>query len=126
MNYKLLFLPLCWTSITISLSPYRAKWVVVDGVEYKRDAGVVYSITEDLPQIVKIEVIYILNGSTVLFKGHYFTTSYISHYHAYTLHSLHRQSYFYHHQLAFHVPLHIRTPRCLPHESVVIMPFSIS
>ena len=47
----------------------RAKWVVIDGLEYKKEAAVVYSVEDDLSQIVMIEFIYVINGSTVIFKG---------------------------------------------------------
>lgn len=110
----------------INIMHNRAKWVVIDGLEYKKEAAVVYSVEDDLPQIVMIEFIYVINGSTVIFKGECFTSSYNKHFHAYTLHPLRRQSFYHHDKLAFYLPLHVRTPRVLPRQKVVILPFDIS
>ena len=85
-----------------------------------------YAVTDDLPQILRIAVIQVIDGSTVVFKGNCFSTSYSTHYHCYKLHPLRNDSFFYHRQLPFHLPIHIRTPRCFPLDSVAIMPFSIT
>ena len=63
--------------------------------------------------------------TTVVFKGSCFSTSYSRHFHCYKLHSLRKDSFFFHQQRSFHLPVHIRKPRCFPHDNVVIMPFSI-
>lgn len=101
--------------------------MIVDGIEFKQDAAIVHSVIDDLPQVAKIDTIYVINGSTLVFKAEcYATTSFISHLHAYTLHSLNMYSYFFHDKLSLHLPLFIRTPRVSPHEKLVIMPFSVS
>lgn len=104
----------------------RAKWVTIDGIEFKQEAAVVHSVIDDVPQVAQIETIYVINGSTLVFKAEcYATTSYISHLHAYTLQSQHKHSFFYHDKLSLHLPLFIRTPRVSPHEKLVIMPFNV-
>ena len=103
----------------------RSKWVTIEGVEFKRGAGIVYAVADDLPQILLIDTIQVINGSTVVFKGSCFSTSYSRHFHCYKLHSLGKNSFFFHQHLSFHLPVHVRRPRCFPHDNVVIMPFSI-
>ena len=66
----------------------------------------------------------LINGSAVVFKGSCFSTSYSRYFHCYKLHSLRKDSFFFHQQLPFHLPVHARRPRCFPHDNVVIMPFS--
>ena len=100
--------------------------MVVNGVEFKRKAAIVHDMTDDLPQVARICNIYVINGSTTVFKADCFTTQYNFYLRAYTLQPLHIQSFFYHGKLALHIPLHVRSPRVLPSKSVVIMPFHIS
>lgn len=53
----------------------------INGTEYKKGAGVVYSVNEDdLPKIVKILSIYIANSNLVIFKGECFSTQYHPHF----------------------------------------------
>ena len=106
--------------------PVRAKWVTINGVQFKKEAAVVHSVVDGLPQLAQIENIYVINGSTVVFKCDCFTSSYNNHFHSYILQSLHSQSYYYHHKLALHLPVHIRTPRVTPNDKLCIMPFDIS
>lgn len=99
---------------------------MVDGIEFKREAAIVHAMADDLPQVAKICNIYIINGSTLVFKAECYATLYISHLRAYTLQPLHVQSFFYHDKLSLHLALHVRSPRSLPNESVVIMPYHVS
>ena len=38
-------------------------------MEFKRGAGVVYAVADDSPQVLLIDTIQVINGSTVVFKG---------------------------------------------------------
>ena len=101
--------------------------MTIDGVEFKQGAAIVHSVIDDLPQVAQIDTIYVINGSTLVFKAEcYATTSYVRHLHAYTIASLHKHSFFYHDKLSLHLPVFIRTPRVSPHHKLVIMPFNIS
>ena len=100
----------------------RAKWVKVYGTLYKKDAGVVYSISNDHPQVGQILNIYIVNGTQVVFKALKHTTTYVTHYHCYHLHPLPSELYIDHNFLVIHTPIHIRSPRALRGVKVVVMP----
>ena len=101
--------------------------MTIDGIQFKQEAAIVHSVIDDFPQVAQIDTIYVINGSTVVFKAEcYTTTSYVGHLHAYTLRSLHKHSFFYHDNLCIHLPLFIRTPRVSPRNKLVIMPFSVS
>ncbi len=39
----------------------------VDGIDYKRNVGVVYDMTDDLPKVGQITSIYVINHNTVIF-----------------------------------------------------------
>ena len=47
------------TITRITIVHNRAKWVIINGLEYKKEAAIVlnYSVEDDLPQIVMIESI---------------------------------------------------------------------
>ena len=104
----------------------RTKYVEINGVEFKKEAAVVHSVVNDLPQVAKITSIYVINGSTTVFKADCFTTVYNPHLRSYILQPLHNQSFFYHDKLSLHLPLHVRSARVLPTESIVVMPYYIS
>ncbi len=80
---------------------------------------------DDLPQVVKILSIYVVNGSVVVFKGKCFTTQYHPHFRAYMLQSLNCQKFVQYCKLFIHVPLHIRACTALNLINV-IMPYNIS
>ena len=77
----------------------RTKYVEINGVEFKKEAAVVHSVVNDLPQVAKITSIYVINGSTTVFKADCFTTVYNPHLRSYILQPLHNQSFFYHDKL---------------------------
>lgn len=82
----------------------------IDGVEFKQGAAIVHSVTDDLPQVAQIDTIYVINGSTLVFKAEcYATTSYVRHLHAYTIASLHKYSFFYHDKLSSSSRVHSYT-----------------
>lgn len=103
----------------------RTKWLKIDGKEYKKEIGIVYSIEQDLPIIFQISNLYVINGSTVVFKGHCHSTRYHPHFHFYSLNSLEEESYFMYDQLPLSTPLHIRLSRVMPTKHIVILPFKI-
>ena len=47
----------------------RTKWVKTDGVEFKKGAGIVFGMKNDLPQVKQITNVYVINGGTVLFRA---------------------------------------------------------
>ena len=64
----------------------RTKWVKADGVEFKKGAGIVFGMKNDLPQVGQITSVYVINGGTVLFRATPFTSSWLPHFRGYTLH----------------------------------------
>ena len=112
--------------LSLFLTISRTKWVKIDGTEYKKGAGIIHSIDEDdLPKIIKISSIYVINGSVVVFKGECFTTQFHPHFRAYVLQSLNCNKLVQHCKLLVHVPLHIRACTALNLYNV-IMPYNIS
>ena len=75
----------CVTSCTLYrvTSSYRTPWVKTNGHEYKKDAGLIYEVQHDLPIMGKIEDIYIVNGSKVLFNIKSHLTQYQPHFQSY-------------------------------------------
>ena len=103
---------------------YRTKWVKIDGSAFRREAGFVYGMKDDMPQVGQISNIFIINEREVLFKAQMFTTTYDSHFHCYHLHQLDQEpSHFNYNDtvLICNKPLHIRTPRTIPGRNVVIL-----
>ena len=92
---------------------YCTKWVVI-GVEVKEKVAVVCSVDEDELQVAKISEIYVINGSTVVFRAEYFTAQFKSHFRAYSLHPVHKEAFIHFDKLALHIPQHIRSSRVLP------------
>ena len=101
---------------------FRARWIKIDGTEYKRDAGIVHSMSHDLPQVARIASIYVVNGNTVIFRATCYTTTYNAHYRSYLLHDLHSEKLFFSSKLVLHTPVHIRTSQALPHCELIILP----
>lgn len=66
----------------------RAKWIVLDGIEYKNATALVYNMEQDLPKVGVITAIYVVNSSKVLLDVDCFDTMCNSHFHAYELQSL--------------------------------------
>ena len=93
----------------------------VDGIEYKKGAGLIYSVDQDeLPQVIKVSSIYVVDGSFIVFKGECFTTQYYPHFRVYKLQSLNSNKYVQHCKLYIHVPLHIRACTALNFINVVL------
>ena len=103
----------------------RTKWLKIDGKEYKKEVGIVYSMEQELPKICQISNLYVINGSTVVFKGHCHTTVYHPHLRVYHLNSLSEESYFMYDHLSLNTPIHIRLSRVMPTKRIVILPFKI-
>ena len=106
---------------------FRTKWVKADGCEYKKGAGLVIQMKQDLPHIGKISTIYILNNDTIVFRVLPFYTQPLPHFQGYILHSPpeQNQQLVYISQLAVHIPVHIRMPQSLPRRKFVILPFYV-
>lgn len=106
---------------------FRAKWVITDGMELKVGTAVVTkaSTDEELVHVATILSIYIINGDTVVLKGECYSATYKPHFRAYTLQSQNQQSLLYYTELPLHIPLHVRSPRVLPHHSVILLPYYI-
>ena len=104
----------------------RTKWLKINGKEYKKEVGIVYSMEQDLPKIFQIENLYVINGSTVVFKGHCHTTTYHPHFRIYSLNSLTGESFYVlYDQLPQSTPIHIRLSRVMPTKYVVTLPFKM-
>lgn len=56
------------------------KWVIVDGVEYRKGAGVVYSMENDLPLIGQIIGIVVVDEDTIFLEVNGFSTYYHPHF----------------------------------------------
>ena len=49
----------------------------MDGVEFKKGAGVITSVKNELPLIAEIKNLYVVNGQRVLFKAEMYTQLYL-------------------------------------------------
>ena len=93
----------------------------INGTEYKKGAGVVYSVNEDdLPAITKISSIFVINSNVVILKGECFSTQYNPHFRAYLLRPLNVIKYHFCDNLMCYTPLYIRSSRALPYDHVVL------
>lgn len=102
----------------------RTKWVNIKGQLYKRDAGIIYNITDDSMEVAIITNIYIINGSTVLFKGKcFYISGYKRHYRAHILTSLQKTTILFYDHLPFYIPLHPRNARVLPTHTIITLPY---
>ena len=107
------------------LSFSRTKWVKADGMEFKKGAGIVIGMKNDLPQIGQITSIYVIDGGTVLFRAIPFSSSWLSHFRGYALceeaHDHHCLVYMS--KLVLHTPVHIRKIQALPSStSFIVLP----
>ena len=114
--------------IILSLSLfYRARWIKVDGIEYKKYVGVIYSMVHDLPNIGQIISIFVVNNKIPVLEVKCFSTVYIEHLRVYTLSELEFETMLITVQdLVVPNPVHIRTVSALPHSKTVILPFHIN
>ena len=114
--------------IILSLSLfYRARWIKVDGIEYKKYVDVIYSMVHDLLNIGQIISIFVVNNKIPVLEVKCFSTVYIEHLRVYTLSELEFETMLITVQeLVVPNPVHIRTVSALPHSKTVILPFHIN
>ena len=67
---------------------YSARWVKMNGIEYKSNAWVVCSMNHDLPTVGKITSLLVINSDKLYFRVQLFSSLYIEHFRAYTLQPL--------------------------------------
>ena len=87
--------------------------MVLDGVEYRKNAGALYEIVDELPNVGQINSIYLANGNTVLFEVDCFRKSYNSHFHANELEPLNSNKILTINDLVLVNPVHIPTTSAL-------------
>ena len=98
----------------------------MDGIEYKRNAGVVCGMDHDLPTVGKISSLLIINGDKLYFQVHLFSSVYNEHFRAYTLHPLDSEALISTDNLLSPHPIHIRTTSALPHHECIILSHHIN
>ena len=102
------------------LSTYRAKWVKVDGVEYKKNAGIIYDMSADLPKVGQVTSVFVVNETTVVFEVDCYSSVYIEHFRAYKLHSLKSTATITLDNLPLVHPVHIRKVSALLHKCIIL------
>lgn len=103
--------------------------MTVSGQTFKPGAIIVHDAgsPDEHPKMALISTIYVANGREVYFKAElYEVTDFNSHYRAFIIEPTNGTGIFNHSQLPLHIPLHPRTCRVLPNDTIVIMPFYIS
>ncbi len=88
---------------------YSARWVTVDGIEYKRNVGIIYDMTADLPKVGQVTSIFVVNDNTVIFAVKCFSSIYVEHFRTYTLQTLCCDELVCVDHLLVPNPVHIRT-----------------
>ena len=99
-----------------------------NGHEYKRDAGIIYTVEHDLPLVGKIQDIYIIDGSSkVLFNVKPYLTYYQPHFRAYLLHERTdvQFMFLYLSNLFMDTPVHIRRSQVLGTETFILLPYAL-
>lgn len=102
-----------------------ARWVKLDGIEFRRSAGVVYAMEHEMPLVGEIDTILIVNDNKVLFRVTCFSSVYFEHFRTFQLHSLQVQKTLTFEELVLTSPVHIRVSSSFPHKSI-ILPFYVS
>ena len=105
---------------------YSARWVKMDGIEYKRNAGVVCGMNHDLPTVGKITSLLVINSDKLYFRVQLFSSLYIEHFRAYTLQPLDSEALISTDDLLSPHPIHIRTTSALPHHPCIILSHHIN
>ncbi len=105
---------------------HRARWVKVNGIEYKKNTGVVHSMSHDLPEVGSVSAIYIVNGGTIVLKANCYSSVYVEHFRAYTLTALHSDALFFVNKLILPHPVHICTVSALPRCKTIILPYHVN
>ena len=105
--------------------PSRTKWVKSQGHEYKIDAGVIIKVEHDLPIVGRIEDIYVINGSKVLFDLKLYTTHYEPHFRAFVLHKSSQRKCLYLSNIFIDTPVHIRKSQVLGTHLFVLLPYAL-
>ena len=99
----------------------RARWILLNGIEYKTGAGLVYNIEDDLPKVGQVTSIYAVNSNKVVFEVDCFESMYIPHFHCYVLRPLLCTMLALVNELRLVNPIHIRTASALPGHHFVIL-----
>ena len=94
------------TNVCLSV---RATWIKVDGVTYKKGAGIIHSV-DRMPQVAQIAAIYVVRGRRVIFQVHKFTTEYYTqHLRAFAVKPSYTYTFTCIDNLVIPNPIHIRT-----------------
>ncbi len=85
---------------------FRARWVKVQGTEYREECAVLIAITDDYPVFARVEGIYVIDNNRVLFDVCILQTcTFCEHYHVYLVRSTHMHRLMHieelHHQSVF-------------------------
>lgn len=102
---------------------FRTNWVIRGGIWYKPHAGVIIEVKDDLPIVGKIQEIFVINGSLIIFKVEQFSTLYEEHYRAYVLQDDGVNKTVPLTKLYIHNPVHIHRSQTLHH--FVILPHAL-
>ena len=89
-------------------------------MEYKKGAGIVYSLENEMPVVGEIESIFIVNGEKVLFYVKCFSSIYFKHFHAFKLESLDTNKTLTIEELVLPSPVHIRVVSSFPQQSIIL------
>jgi len=98
----------------------------MEGIEYKRNAGVVCGMSHDLPTVGKISSVLVINGDKLYFKVKLFSSVYIQHFRVYTLRCLDTEALISTDDLLSPHPIHIRTTSAVPHHQCIILSYHIN
>ena len=112
--------------IVLFLTACSARWVKIDGVEYRCSAGVICGMEHDLPTIGQITSIFVINGDNVVLEVNVFASMYLEHFRVYTLQPLKAKTLICSKNLLIPHPLHIRTASTIPHQTFIILPHHVN
>ena len=88
---------------------YSVRWVKMNGIEYKRSAGVVCGMDHDLPTVGWISSLLLINGDKFIFKYTYFLRC--------TMDTLEHTLYIHYWFWAHWFP---RTTSAVPHQCIIL------
>ena len=103
----------------------RTKWIELDGILYKKNAGLVYDMDQDHPKVGQISHIYIVNGHRVFFELDCYDSVYNSHFRVYELTPLKCDKIITVVDLHLLTPVHIRTVSAIPGCCCIILPHHV-
>ena len=97
-------------------------------VDFRRP-GHIYEVEHDLPIVGKIQDIYIIDGSKVLFNVKPYLTHYHPHFRSYLLHERTESDvqniFLYVSNLFIDTPVHIRRSQVLGTEIFILLPYAL-